>query len=412
MKAYERFLNYVMFDTTSSEDAGTVPSTPGQMTFAKALTGELKGLGIEDVRLDEKGYLYGSIPSNLGDGEDVPVIGFLAHLDTSDAHPSPSKPPQIIKDYDGSVISLESGVILNPADDENLRNGIGCDLIVTDGYSLLGGDDKAGVAEIVSAMEYLLGHPEIKHGKIAFSFTPDEEIGTGQDNFDVKAFGADFAYTLDGADFGGVDFENFNASTAEIKIQGVLTHPGTAKDKMKNASLIGMEFNSMLPPWQRPEHTENYEGFFHLSSVQGDCESCAMRYLIRELDREKFEEMKVLILKIAELLNMKYGNGTVNVEITDSYRNMAEKVRPHIHLIDFAVEAVKECGGEPLITPIRGGTDGAELSFKGVPCPNLGNGSFNHHSLNEVANIQSMEKCTEMIVKIAEKYGKYGKYGK
>ena len=407
MKLHERFLNYVMYDTMSLEGKDTVPSTPGQKVLAEALVEEIKSFGIEDVRLDDKGYIYGSVPANVD--VDSPVIGFIAHLDTSDAHPSPTpgKEPRIIEQYDGGVIRLDSGDKLDPELDTGLKNAIGCRLIVTDGSTLLGGDDKAGVAEIVTALEYMSTHPEFKHGKVAFSFTPDEEIGTSQDNFDVEAFGADFAYTVDGADFGDIEYENFNGASVTVEIKGVETHPGEAKDKMKNASLIAMEFDAMLPPWERPEHTQDYEGFYHLMHINGDCSSCRMSYLIREHDRDRYEERKAAVKRIGEMLNARYSAGTVTVEIRDGYRNMAEMVRPHMHLIDFAKEAIAECGVTPRVPAIRGGTDGAELSFKGVPCPNLGTGSFNHHSLTEVAIIDHMEQCCRAILKIIEKYADF-----
>jgi len=402
MRTVERFLKYVMYDTMSDENSKSVPSTPGQMVLARALADEIKGLGIEDVRLDEKGYIYGSVPSNIE--KEVPVIGFIAHMDTADTYPSPKTAPRIIENYDGSVIRLSSGTELDPAADANLRNSIGCSLIVTDGTTLLGGDDKAGAAEIVTALEYLTQHPELKHGKIAFSFTPDEEIGTSQDHFDVAAFGARFAYTVDGADFGDIEYENFNAASAVIDIKGVSTHPGEAKDKMKNASLIAMEFDGLLPPWERPEHTEDYEGFYHLISIEGDCDHCRLRYIIREHDFDKFAERKETVKRAADLLNARYGAGTVNAEIKDGYRNMAEMVRPHMHLIDLAKDAIADCGVTPRVPAIRGGTDGSILSFRGVPCPNLGTGSWNHHSVTEIANIDHMEQCTQVILGIIARY--------
>lgn len=405
MRPYERFLNYVMFDTMSLEGQTTVPSTPGQRTLAEALVSELRGFGIEDVRLDDKGYIYGSVPSNIE--KEVPVIGFIAHVDTSDAHASPKVRPRIIKAYDGSRIELAPDVVLDSATDANLQNAIGCDIIVTDGTTLLGGDDKAGVAEIITALEYMAEHQDFKHGKIAFSFTPDEEIGTSQDNFDVPAFGADFAYTVDGADFGDIEYENFYGASLTVDIKGVSTHPGEAKDKMKNASLIAMEFDALLPPWERPEHTQDYEGFYHLMHISGDCGHCQMNYIIREHDYEKYQQRKAMVLQAAETLNRRYGEGTVNAEVKDGYRNMAEMVCPHMHLIDFAKEAIAQCGVTPRVPAIRGGTDGSELSYKGVPCPNLGTGSFNHHSLTEVANIDHMDQCTEVILKIISRYAEF-----
>lgn len=407
MRPYERFLNYVMFDTMSLEGQTTVPSTPGQRTLAEALVSELRGFGIEDVRLDDKGYIYGSVPSNIE--KEVPVIGFIAHVDTSDAHSSPKVRPRIIKGYDGSRIELAPGVVLDSTTDANLQNAVGCDIIVTDGTTLLGGDDKAGVAEIITALEYMAEHPDFKHGKIAFSFTPDEEIGTSQDNFDVPAFGAEFAYTVDGADFGDIEYENFYGASLTVDIKGVSTHPGEAKDKMKNASLIAMEFDALLPPWERPEHTQGYEGFYHLMHISGDCEHCQMNYIIREHDYERYQQRKTMVLQAAEMLNGRYGEGTVNADVKDGYRNMAEMVRPYMHLIDFAKDAIAECGVTPRVPAIRGGTDGSELSYKGVPCPNLGTGSFNHHSLTEVANIDHMDQCAEVILKIISRYAEFEK---
>ena len=398
----ERFLDYVRWNTMSDENSQTVPSTPGQMDFAKYLAEELKAMGIEDVRLDEKGYIYGSIPSNVE--KQVPVIGFLAHVDTSEAHPSVTKMPRVIENYDGGRITLESGMVLDPEKDESLSACSGQTLLVTDGYTLLGGDDKAGVAEIVTALEYLLHHPEVKHGKVAFSFTPDEEIGTSQDHFDVEAFGAQFAYTVDGGCFGGICYENFFAALAVVTVSGVATHPGDAKDKMKNASLIAMEFDHMLPPWERPEHTEGHDGFYHLETISGDCEHCRLQYLIRDHDRGIFTGRKENMQRAAQFLNARYGDGTVRVEITDGYRNMLEMIKPHMHVVNTACDAMRELGAEPEVIPTRGGTDGSELSYKGVPCPNLGTGTFNHHAVTEVASVEQMDKCTRLVIHILEKY--------
>lgn len=404
MKIYERFLKYVMEDTQSSAKTGTMPSTPGQLGFAQKLYAELKGMGIEDVRLDGQGYILGSIPSNID--REVPVIGFIAHIDTAEVCPPPSKAPRVIRDYDGQKITLESGVILDPSAEPALAACKGQDIIVTDGYSLLGGDDKAGVAAIVTAMEELTLNPALKHGKVAFSFTPDEEIGCSQDHFDVEAFGADFAYTVDGGSFGEIEYENFNAASAEITVKGVTTHPGEAKDKMKNAALIAMEFNTLLPPWERPEHTSDYEGFFHLIGMSGDCGQSRLFYIIREHDAERFAARKELVLQAVQLLNARYGEGTAAVEIRDGYRNMSELIRPHMHLINYAREEICALGCEPVTNPIRGGTDGCRLTYKGIPCPNLGTGSFNHHSVCEVASIDQMELSKELILRLAERYGK------
>lgn len=405
MKLHERFLDYVMWDTRADEHTGTVPSTPGQKDFAKHLVEEIKAIGIDDVWMNDMGYVYGSLPSNVD--KDVPVIGFLSHVDTADTLPAPTKMPRLIENYDGSVITLESGVKLNPACDAHLAKCVGQDLIVTDGYSLLGGDDKAGIAEIVSALEYMVENPKMPHGKVVFAFTPDEEIGTSQDNFDVKAFGAEFAYTVDGGDFGICCYENFNACGAVITVHGVATHPGDAKNKMKNAMRIAMEFDRQLPEWERPEHTYDHEGFFHLEVMEGTCDRCEMIYLIRDHNRSIFEKRKDLMKKVGEFLNAKYGEGTVEVSLQDGYRNMEEMVVPHMHVVDLAAEAIREVGGTPDHYPSRGGTDGAELSWKGVPCPNLGTGSFNHHAVTEVASIQQMEQCKEMILKIIEKYADF-----
>lgn len=393
-----------MIDTQSDESSSAVPSTPGQMKFAEVLAEELRGIGISDVRLDEMGYLYGSLPATADDK--APVIGFIAHLDTAEACPPPSKMPKRIRNYDGNVIILDSGIALDPEEDDKLRACKGEELLVTDGWTLLGGDDKAGVAAIVSALEYLAEHPEMPHGKIVFAFTPDEEIGTSQNHFDTEAFGADFAYTVDGGPFGEIEYENFNAAMAVVEVKGINAHPGEAKNKMKNAIQIAMEFHQMLPAWERPEHTEGYEGFYHLGKMEGECENTKLYYLVREHDMEKYLARQQFLHNIAKLLNEKYGEGTVRVEITHSYSNMAETVKPHMHLIECARQAIRELETEPVTQPIRGGTDGCQLSFKGIPCPNLGTGSFNHHSVRETVSIDQMEKSMQLIVKLALAYGK------
>lgn len=402
----ERFLRYVAFDTTSDGGSRTVPSTPGQTAFGKELCREITELGIEDVRMDEKGYIYGSLPANTE--KKVPVIGFLAHLDTASACRSIPCMPEVIEAYDGRPITLESGVVLDPATDVNLQAAEGCAIAVTDGYSLLGGDDKAGIAEIVTALAYLQENPDIPHGKIAFAFTPDEEIGTSQRHFDTEAFGADFAYTVDGADFGQIQFENFYAASAAVEIKGTDIHPGEAKGRLQNAISAAMEFDAMLPQAQRPEYTDGYEGFVHLMKIEGTVDRCQMTYIIRDHDLDKFSRKKMLFDAAADYLNGKYSPETVAVQIADSYRNMAEIVRPHMHLIKFASEAIAENGGVPVCEAIRGGTDGAELSYKGIPCPNLGTGTFNHHSVQETANLTSMEKCTQTILSIIRKYAERG----
>ncbi|MBE5954916.1 MAG: peptidase T [Lachnospiraceae bacterium] len=402
MTLVERFLKYVTFDTQSDQYSGTVPSTSTQMDFAKVLLQEVKDLGIEDVHLSDHGYVYGSIPSNVKKTS-VPTIGFIAHMDTADTFKGPSETPRIIKNYDGESFKLESGVIMNPNKDENLRRSKGCDLIVTNGYTLLGGDDKAGIAEIMTALEKLLTE-DIPHGKVAFAFTPDEEIGSGMEDFDINAFGAKYAYTLDGAGFGEIEYENFNAAAAKIEVKGVTTHPGEAKDKMINASLVAMEFDNMLPAWRRPEHTDGYDGFYHLLDVKGNCEHCEMNYIVREANRSKFEAMKEYMNTVADQLNEQYGEGTVTITIKAQYYNMAQLVEPHKHIVENAKKGIINLGGTPKSSLIRGGTDGASLTYMGVPCPNLGNGSFNHHGVTEFANIQQMEKCSDLVIEIVKAY--------
>ena len=401
MTLVERFLKYVVVDTQSDQFSGTVPSTSSQMEFAKVLLQEVKDLGIEDVHLSDHGYVYGSIPSNVK--KPVPVIGFIAHMDTADTFKGPSETPRIIENYDGEDIVLESGVVMKLDKDENLRRSVGCDLIVTNGHTLLGGDDKAGIAEIMTALERLLTE-DIPHGRVALAFTPDEEIGSGMEDFDVDAFGAKFAYTLDGAGFGEIEYENFNAAGAKIEIQGVTTHPGEAKDKMINASLVAMEFDNALPAWSRPEHTNGYDGFYHLLDIHGNCEHCVMNYIVREAKRSKFEAMKTLMNTVADKLNEQYGEGTVKVTLKPQYYNMASLVEPHKHIVENARKAITKLGGIPKSSLIRGGTDGASLTYMGVPCPNLGNGSFNHHGVTEFANIQQMQKCSDLVVEIAKAY--------
>ena len=402
MTLVERFLKYVTFDTQSDENSGTVPSTSTQMDFAKVLLQEVKDLGIEDVHLSDRGYVYGSIPANVKKAS-VPTIGFIAHMDTADTFKGPTETPKIIKNYNGEAFKLESGVVMNPNKDENLRKSVGCDLIVTNGHTLLGGDDKAGIAEIMAALEKLLTE-DIPHGKMAFAFTPDEEIGSGMEDFDVEAFGAEFAYTLDGAGFGEIEYENFNAAGAKIVVKGVTTHPGEAKDKMINASLVAMEFDNMLPAWRRPEHTDGYDGFYHLLDVNGNCEHCEMNYIVREANRTKFESMKEYMNTVADQLNEQYGEGTVTIILKPQYYNMAQLVEPHKHIVENAQKGIIKLGGTPKSSLIRGGTDGASLTYMGVPCPNLGNGSFNHHGVTEFANIQQMEKCSELIIEILKAY--------
>lgn len=403
MNVEERFLKYVMIDTQSCEDSTAVPSTEGQLRFARYLAEELRQMGIEDVRLTEQGYIYGSVPSNTESR--APTIGFLAHVDTADSFPGPSaeNPPVIVPDYDGGILTLSSGKILDPKIDGNLKKAVGSTIITTNGRTLLGGDDKAGIAEIVTALEVLLKE-DFPHGRIVFAFTPDEEIGTSMDHFDTSAFGAEYAYTVDGAGFGEIEYENFNGASAEICVHGISIHPGDAKGRLVNAALIGTELVQMLPENQRPECTEGYEGFYHLVHMEGNCETCRVSYLIREADKERYEAMKRFLLNKVEKLNRKYGTGTVEATIEDEYRNMAECIQPCRHLIDYAASAVEELGGVVQCGLIRGATDGADLSFMGVPCPNLGTGSYNHHSTLEFANVDEMKKCTQLILNIITRY--------
>lgn len=407
MRAYKRLIKYAEYAAASDSTSETCPSTPEQLEFGRALVKEMLELGIKDAHMDEHGYVYGTIEANI-ENWDGPVIGFIAHMDVVRDVPFENIKPRVVENYDGGdiVLNPEQGLILSPDQYPSLKNYVGHDLVVTDGTTLLGADNRAGIAEIMTMAEILLSNPEIKHGTIKIGFTPDEEIGRGADRFDVAGFGADFAYTVDGGAFGEVEYENFNAATAKVTIKGKNIHPGTAKNQMKNASLIAMEFNSLLPAVERPEHTEGYEGFYHLIDLKGIVEEASLTYIIRDHDRDKFEAKKAQMERIADWLNEKYGESTVTIEITDSYYNMVEEIKPHWHLIETAFEAVKEVGGQPYSIPIRGGTDGARLSFMGLPCPNLGTGSHNHHSKFEYACVQAMDDCTAVLVKIAEKYGK------
>lgn len=405
MKAYERLINYTKYETGSVSDNNSCPSSPEQLTFGKALMEEMSSLGVKDISIDENGYVFGTIPANIENWKGT-IIGFLAHLDVVRDVPYTNIKTNIIKNYDGSdiILNAKQNIILSPKDYDSLKLYIGSDLLVTDGTTLLGADDKAGIAEILTMAERLNEHPEIKHGEIKIGFTPDEEIGRGADLFDVQKFGADFAYTVDGAAFGEVEYETFHAASANIIINGYNIHPGSAKNKMKNALQIAMEFNSMLPSKERPEFTEQYEGFYHLDHMEGIVEQAHLRYLLRDHDKNKLEEKKKIIQETATRLNQKYGENTVQPEIRDSYYNMAEKIKPHWHLIETAYEAIRELGGIPCSDPVRGGTDGSRLSFMGLPCPNLGTGSHNHHGKMEYACIQAMDQCVESLIKIAEKY--------
>lgn len=395
----ERFLNYVKIETTSDENSPTCPSTKNQLEFAKQIANELKEIGLEEVEVDENGYVMATCPANTN--KDLPVIGFIAHMDTSPDMSGNNVNPKIVKNYDGKdiVLNKEGGIVLSPSDFPELLDNIGLDLITTDGTTLLGADDKAGIAEILTAMEYLLSHPEFEHGKIRIAFTPDEEIGRGADLFDVEKFGASFAYTLDGGPIGELEYENFNAASAKITIQGRNVHPGSAKGKMVNSALVAMELNSMLPVNERPEFTEKYEGFYHLTNISGTVENTTISYIIRDHSRELFESKKILLQEIVDFLNKKYGD-IVTLEMKDSYYNMKEMIEPKMFIVDLAKEAMENVGIAPKIQPIRGGTDGARLSFMGLPCPNIFTGGYNFHGKYEYIAIQSMEKAVETVLEI------------
>ena len=397
MRAYERLLNYIQFDTASDESSETCPSTAKQLTLARALVAEMRGLGIEDARVDEHGYVYGSIPATA---ENLPAIGLIAHMDVVDCAPCTPMRPRIVEGYDGGPVTLDSGDVLDPAVFPEVATAKGKRLIVTDGRTILGADDKAGISEIMTACEQILAHPEWKHGRICIGFTPDEEIGRGADKFDVPGFGADFAYTVDGGLPGEVAFENFNAASGRVTVHGVSVHTGSAKDKMKNACLIAMEFNAMLPPAERPEHTEGYEGFFHLDDMSGTVECAKLNYIIRDHDRARFEARKAQFQRIADYLNGKYGPGTVEARIRDSYYNMREVVESRMDIIARAEAAYRAVGIEPYHEAVRGGTDGSRLSYMGLPCPNLATGGMNFHGRFECIAIEDMDAMTEVLVKL------------
>lgn len=405
MDIVKRFLNYTKFDTQSAEDSEHVPSTEKQLKFARYLKSELECEGLEDVTLNEQGYIYATLPSNTK-GE-VPVIGFISHYDTSPECSGANVNPRILNNYSGGDIELSKGIILSPNMFPELLQHQGEDLIVTDGNTLLGADDKAGIAEIVQAMKYLREHKEIKHGKIRIAFNPDEEIGRGAHHFDVNKFGCKWAYTVDGGDVGELEFENFNAASAKITIKGVSVHPGYAKGKMLNASLLATEFIEMFPANERPETTEAYQGFYHLTCIQSQTEQAKLSYIIRDHNYEIFEARKRFIKNAVEKMNEKYGEGTVSVELTDQYYNMKEKIDPQKHVIELVLKAMQEVGVAPKVKPIRGGTDGAQLSFKGLPCPNIFAGGINFHGPFEFIPIQSMEKAMQVIVKICEITAQY-----
>lgn len=407
-RTIDYFLQYARIDTQSSETTGTTPSTAKQHKLAELLAGQLEEMGATEITYDrEHCYLYATVPASEG-CEKAPVLGFIAHMDTSPAVTDTDVKPRIVENYDGRDILLNEAenIVLRTEDFPEITKLKGQDIIVTDGTTLLGADDKAGIAEIMAAAGYLLEHPERRHGKLRIGFTPDEEIGEGADYFDIKLFGADFAYTVDGGELGELENETFNAAAGRLTVKGRSVHPGSAKGKMINAILVAQEFQSLLPVFQNPMYTEGYEGFFHLDRIEGDVEKTVAEYIIRDHDRTLFEQKKELFCKCAAFLNEKYGEGTVTAEVKDSYYNMKEVLKEHDHLMENASEILRELGAEPVFNPVRGGTDGARLSFMGLPCPNLCTGGANYHSRFEYACVQSMDKVTELLIRLAERYGK------
>lgn len=406
MTIVERFLKYVSFDTQSAEDSKTTPSTEKQWILARYLKEELEGIGLTEVEIDEHAYVYATLPANTD--KPLPTVGFIAHMDTSPDCSGKDVKPRIVKDYDGSDIVLDeaAGIVTSPKKFPELLDHVGEDIIVTDGHTLLGADDKAGIAEIVQAMVYLIAHPEIKHGRIRVGFNPDEEIGLGAHRFNVEKFGCDFAYTMDGGELGELEFENFNAASAKVEVTGVSVHPGYAKNKMVNAARVATEYASLMPAAETPERTSEYEGFYHLLGMNGNVEKASLTYIIRDHSRARFEERKEYAAAVGELLNKKYGAGTVKVTLADQYYNMREKVEPVMHIIDTALDAMKDCGIQPRVRAIRGGTDGAQLSFKGLPCPNIFAGGLNFHGPHEFLPIPSLEKASMVVVKICEIVGR------
>ena len=406
MTIVERFLKYVSFDTQSAEDSETTPSTEKQWVLARYLKEELEGIGLTEVEIDEHAYVYATLPANTD--KPLPTVGFIAHMDTSPDCSGKDVKPRIVKDYDGGDIVLDeaAGIVTSPKKFPELLDHVGEDIIVTDGHTLLGADDKAGIAEIVQAMAYLIAHPEIKHGRIRVGFNPDEEIGLGAHRFNVEKFGCDFAYTMDGGELGELEFENFNAASAKVEVTGVSVHPGYAKNKMVNAARVATEYASLMPAAETPERTAEYEGFYHLLGMNGNVEKASLTYIIRDHSRARFEERKEYAAAVGELLNKKYGAGTVKVTLSDQYYNMREKVEPVMHIIDTALDAMKDCGIQPRVRAIRGGTDGAQLSFKGLPCPNIFAGGLNFHGPHEFLPIPSLEKASMVVVKICERVGR------
>lgn len=405
MTVLERFLNYVVVETTSDPYAESFPSTKSQLDFGHTLMEEMKKLGLTDVTQDEYGYVFGTIPSTVPDYKGK-ILGLIAHMDTAPAASGKNVKPRMIKNYDGTeiVLNAEKKIVMTPEDFPSLKEYVGQDLVVTDGLTLLGGDDKAGVAEIMTAAEYLIGHPEIPHGPIRVGFTPDEEVGKGADFFDVKKFGADFAYTVDGGECGELEYENFNAASAFVDFTGLSIHPGSAKNKMVNALLLAMEFQGMMPEAQKPEHTEGREGFIHLDVMEGSVEHASCEYIVRDHDFDLFKEKKEYMQRVADYMNGKYGEGTVSLRMEDSYYNMKQQIEPHYFLIENVLKVYEKLDIEPKIQPIRGGTDGSRLSFMGLPCPNLGTGGHNFHGHFEYVCVQSMEKCAEVLIELVKTF--------
>lgn len=403
MTVLERFFKYVVIETTSDPCSESFPSTKSQLNFGLSLMEEMKELGLIDVTQDEYGYVFGTIPSTIPNYKGK-ILGLISHMDTAFAASGANVKPQILKNYDGKdiVLNPEKKIVMTTENFPSLKQYIGQDLVVTNGLTLLGGDDKAGIAEILTAAEYLLQHPEISHGPIRIGFTPDEEIGKGSDYFDVKKFGADFAYTVDGGECGELEYENFNAASAFIDFTGLSIHPGSAKDKMINALLLAMEFQSMMPEAQKPEHTEGREGFIHLESLEGSVEHAASEYIIRDHDFDLFKQKKEYMQRAADYMNAKYGEGTVILRIEDSYYNMKQQIEPHYFLIENVIKVYEKLDIQPKIQPIRGGTDGARLSFMGLPCPNLGTGGHNFHGPFEYVCVQSMEKCVQVLIELCK----------
>ena len=400
MNLLERFLKYVSIHTTSDENTGLVPSTPQQMEFAKILAEELKDMGMQDVSLDKKGYLMATLPSNID--KDVPTVGFISHLDTSPDMSGKNVKPRIVENYDGNdiVLNEKENIVLSPKQFPELTMYRGQSLVVTNGLTLLGADDKAGIAEIMTAMDYFIKNPDVKHGKVRIAFNPDEEIGLGAHHFDVEKFGCQFAYTMDGGEIGELEYENFNAAVAKVTFYGTNVHPGYAKNKMVNSMKIATKFMATVPANESPEYTDGYEGFYHLTGIWGDVEKTTVSYIIRDHDRKKFEERKAHLQMLVDKINSEFGDNTATLEVKDQYYNMKEKVEPVKYIVDIASEAIRQAGVEPKVKPIRGGTDGAQLSFKGLPCPNIFAGGHNFHGKYEFVPIQSMEKATEVVKNI------------